>query len=85
VKWPYGRATANETESQRYSFDELGRLTTFEQGEWTGSSFTTPLTASHEWTLDEQGNWREHKDETVASAWQLSVDPVNAYTQWNGW
>jgi hypothetical protein len=45
----------------------------------------TPLTASHDWTLDEQGDWREHKDETVASAWQLSVDPVNAYTQWKGW
>jgi hypothetical protein len=48
VKWPYGRATAGQMESQRYRFDELGRLTQFEQGQWENSTFTTPLTARHD-------------------------------------
>ena len=63
--------------------DELGRLKSFRQGLFENGQWDeNALTAQHEWKLDEQGNWREHREEPANSFLTTGLDIVNAYTNW---
>ena len=72
------------SEAQTYSFDDAGRLKEFTQGLWnaaTGTVTGSP-TARHDYTLDEQSNWREHQGRAGSARLSPSVSSINAYTNW---
>jgi RHS repeat-associated protein len=49
-------APSNDTRDQKYTYDGLHRLKSFDGGTLTGSDITT-LAKSQDWTLDQFGNW----------------------------
>ena len=83
VEWPHGRSGATQSEAQEYLMDELGRLKSFKQGLFeNGQLDENALTTQHEWKLDEQGNWREHREDPANSFLTPGLDIVKAYTNW---
>ena len=59
--------------------DELGRLKSFKQGLFeSGQLDENALTAQHEWKLDEQGNWREHREDPADSFLTPGLDICTA-------
>ena len=84
VIWAHGRSGVDVSEAQTYSFDDAGRLKEFTQGLWSAATGTVTgsPTARHDYTLDEQSNWREHEGPAGSARLSPSVNSINAYTNW---
>ena len=84
VIWAHGRSGVDVSEAQTYSFDDAGRLKEFTQGLWSAATGTVTgsPTARHDYTLDEQSNWREHQGRAGSARLSPSVSSINAYTNW---
>ena len=84
VIWARGRCGVDVSEAQTYTFDDAGRLKEFTQGLWSAATGTVTgsPTARHDYTLDEQSNWREHQGRAGSARLSPSVSSINAYTNW---
>jgi hypothetical protein len=68
---------------QSFSYDESDRLTSFVQYK-VEDAIDAPIamTASREWALDEQGNWKEYRLEHGGATHAPTIGSVNEYTTW---
>ncbi len=85
VKWPH-LVSSSRPQVQQFGYDEQARLLKLEQGyaDPSGSSWTFPVgySAFHDFHLDEQGNWAEHKDGAGTTLVSPTIAKDNAYTAW---
>lgn len=82
VEWSHVTRGDNLAEVQTYQYDETGRLTSFREGGFNGTSVLSGAERrSRDWTLDELGSWRTHKD-TDSPLVSPSVNKINGYDSW---
>ncbi len=60
---------------EKYTYDDLNRLTNTERGTLDGNDDITSLVFEQDWTLDELGNWDEFdQDDDGTGGWDLEQD-----------